>query len=95
MSGLQKISVLCLLASALVMGLWVYKGATTGFKLATPEQVQVTQTVTDEFGDEETTTEWVDNPDPLNIGLDLAGPISGVLGALAVGLFLLDRRKRG
>jgi hypothetical protein len=93
MSGLQKLSALCVLASAMVMGLWVYKGVTTEFKLATPEKVQVSETTVDEFGDEVVTTKWVENPDPLNIGLDLAGPISGALGALAVAFFLIDRKR--
>jgi len=52
MSGLQKVAALCLLASTLVMGLWAYKGVTTGFKLATPEKIEVKTTSVDEFGDE-------------------------------------------
>jgi hypothetical protein len=95
MSGLQKVAALCLLASVLVMGLWAYKGVTTGFKLATPEGIMVKTKSVDEFGDEVETMKLVENPDKLDIGLDLAGPISGVFGALAVGLFLLDRKKRG
>lgn len=93
MSSLQKGAALCLLVSTLVMGLWTYKGATTGFKLATPEKVRVETKSVDDFGDEEIKVEWQDNPDPLNIGLDLAGPIAGVFGGLAVGLFLLDRKR--
>lgn len=93
MNGFQKIATLCLLSSALVMGLWVYKGVTSGFKLATQEQIEVKTKSVDEFGDEVEKSEWVENPDKLNIGLDLAGPIAGVLGALGVGLFVFDRKR--
>ena len=94
MSTLQRLSALALLLAALVMGLWTYKGLTKGFKLATPEQILVEERSTDEFGDEVVKTTLVDNPDKLDIGLDLAGPISGALGGLAVVMFLVDRKRR-
>lgn len=76
------------------MGLWVYKGLTKpeGFKLGTNSQVFVEKVTVDEFGDEVKSRELVDNPDPLDLGLDRAAPLAGLLGALAVGLFVWGRR---
>jgi len=94
MNGMQKLAVICLLVSASSIGLWTYKGITGGFKLATPEKVQVVKKVVDEFGDEEEEVKWVKNPDRFDIGLDLAGPISGLFGFLAFGLYFYDRRRQ-
>ena len=75
--------------SLCVGGLWFSKG----MHLATPQEVQVTTESTDEFGDKVTKTEWVKNSDPLDIGLDLAGPIGGILFAAGVGIFVYGKRK--
>lgn len=94
MSAKRAGALVCLSLSVAVMGLWVYKGLTKpeGFKLGTNAQVFVEKKSVDDFGDEVVTRELVDNPDPLDLGLDRAGPLAGLLGALAVGLFVWGRR---
>ena len=87
---MYKIAAAVLVVLSLAVGaLWLSKG----MHLATPEQIQKETVSKDEFGDEVKKTEWVKNPDPLDIGLDLAGPIGGVLFAAGVGIFVVGKRK--
>lgn len=94
MNTLQRIALLCLALSAVIMGVWGYQGAKNGFKLATPEQVMVEKVSVDEFGDEVVTKTLVDNPNPFDIGLDRAGPLAAALSTLAVVLMLVDRKRQ-
>lgn len=83
MNTLQKSGLICFLLCAGIGGLWLAKG----MHLATPEQIQEVKVTTDDFGDKVETIKWVDNPDKLDIGLDLAGPAIAVIGLLGLGLF--------
>ena len=88
MNSLKKLGLACFLVTLLTMGLWLSKG----MHLATPQQIeQVTETV-DEFGDKVSTSEWVANPDKLDIGLDIAGPVAGIFFGL--GCLLLWRGRK-
>jgi hypothetical protein len=88
MNTLQKFGSACLLLCALILGLWFSKG----MHLATPQQIEKIEVTTDDFGDEVKTSVWVDNPDSLDIGLDLAGPAIAIFGALGLGLFWRGRK---
>ena len=83
MNNLIKLGFACFILTLATIGLWFSKG----MHLATPQQIeQVTETI-DEFGDKESTSTWVANPDKLDIGLDIAGPAAGVffgLGCLLI-----------
>lgn len=85
--------VICLLAVALVVGVWVAHGT----KFVTQYQVQETVVEEDEFGDEIERKEMVDRfrfglmPDK---GYDGAAPLGGGLLAVGIALMWLDRRKR-
>ena len=69
-----------------------------GFRLGTQYQVLVEKPkldksgkqVKDLFGNAKSEKVWEDD---LKLGLDLSGPIGGVLFLLAGGLFYFDRRK--
>lgn len=87
MNRLQQMAVGCFVICALVGGLWLSKG----MHMATPQQVEIIKENTDEFGDVVPTSEWVANPDMLDIGLDIAGPIIGLFGALGLGLLWKGR----
>ena len=88
MNTLQKLGISSLLICVLVGGLWLSKG----MHLATPEQIEEVTVSTDDFGDEVKKSEWIKNPDPLDIGLDLAGPVIGLFGALGIALFWKGRQ---
>jgi hypothetical protein len=83
MHQLQKLGLVCFLLCAAIGGLWFSKG----MHMATPEKIQEIQTTTDDFGDKVETIKWIDNPDKLDIGLDLAGPAIALFGLLGLGLF--------
>ena len=87
MNRLQQMAVGCFVFCALVGGLWLSKG----MHMATPQQIE---TITEEtiLGDVVKTSEWVANPDMLDIGLDIAGPIIGLFGALGLGLLWKGRK---
>ena len=85
----KVVSTICVVIALAVGGLWVAKG----MHLATPEEIQKEVVSKDEFGDEVKKVEWVANPDKLDIGLDLAGPIGGGLFGLGVVIFVVGRRK--
>lgn len=80
-------AILALLLAVGVGATW----AATGMHFATRTQKPVEKKVVDEFGDEETVTEWVDT---FELGLDYGGPAGGGLLGLAGLLFILDRRKK-
>ena len=82
-------ALICFVLALAVVGLWVQKG----MHLATPEKIQVVKVVEDEDGDEETIKTWKDNPDPLDIGLDYAGPGAGGLAFVGCILFYLGYKK--
>ena len=88
MNNFNKLGLACVLVTVLTMGLWLSKG----MLLATPQQIEkVTETI-DEFGDKVSTSEWVANPDKLDIGLDIAGPVAGIFFGLGC-LLLWKGRK--
>ena len=87
MNHLQKLGLVSLLLSGLVLGLWAAKG----MHLATPQQIEKVEVTTDDFGDKVEKSVWVDNPDPLDIGLDYAGPALGLFGLLGLGLLWKGR----
>jgi len=87
MNTFQKLGITSLVMCVLVGGLWLSKG----MHLATPEQVENITISVDEFDEEVKTSEWIKNPDPLDIGLDLAGPMIGVLGVLGLALLWKGR----
>jgi hypothetical protein len=89
MNTQKTLALLCFVLALAIAGLWVNKG----MHLATPEKIQVVETVEDEDGDEDTIKKWVDNPDKLDIGLDYAGPGAGVFGLLGCVLFYLGYKK--
>ncbi len=88
MNTLIKLALVCFLVSFSVIGLWLSKG----MHLATPQQIEKITKTTDDFGDVVETSTWVDNPDKLDIGLDIAGPVAGVLFGL--GCLLIWRGRK-
>ena len=88
MNNLKILGLACFLVTLLTMGLWLSKG----MHLATPQQIEKVSETIDEFGDKVSTSEWVANPDKLDIGLDIAGPVAGVFFGLGC-LLLWKGRK--
>lgn len=88
MNTLQKSGIASLFVCVIVGGLWLSKG----MHLATPQQVEKIEVSTDDFGDRVEKSIWVDNPDSLEIGLDIAGPVIGLFGALGLALLWKGRQ---
>ena len=87
MSSLQKSGIVSLILCIVIAGIWLSKG----MHLATPEQIEKIEVTVDDFGDKVEKSTWVKNPDPLDIGLDLAGPAIAVFGVLGLGLLWKGR----
>ncbi|MCU0427558.1 MAG: hypothetical protein MUF71_18240 [Candidatus Kapabacteria bacterium] len=77
----------CVVIAAIALGIWVSHGS----NIYTKDKVQVVvKTVNPNFGTEEEHIEWKDE---FHLGLDIAGPISGVALLSGLGCYVFMRRK--
>lgn len=81
-------AIACWVLAAAVLTAWAVSGA----HIVNQEKRLVTTVVVDDFGDEETQEEWVED---FRLGLvDGAGPPAGFFALLGAGLFFVDLRRR-
>ena len=81
-------AIICFVLSLAPIGVWVAQGG----GMFTLEKRLVETTAVDDFGDEVTTEEWVED---FQLGLvDGALPVFAVLDTLGAFLFVIDLRRR-
>ncbi len=90
---MKTVAIICFVLALAVVGKFAMDCSAAGqLLMATRLEIPVEVVETDAFGDEVKTTRWEDG---LQLGLmDGAGPATGGLVFVGVGLLWLDRRRR-